>query len=139
MWYEHMQSHKVMTHQGLFGPLGYVVGTITPSTGFSSEKQSILFIQGGLVLYGKMTHPSDKNHRTIIEHARQGCGQEFIQTSGPRANLYMQVPLLQVEQRTDGGYDLCTQWWQEMNAIHHHNAITQLSFHKQFLKLSRQQ
>jgi hypothetical protein len=42
----------------------------------------------------------------------------------------MQVPLLQVEQRTDGGYDLCTQWWQEMNAIHHHNAITQLSFHK---------
>jgi hypothetical protein len=51
----------------------------------------------------------------------------------------MQVPLLQVEQRTDGGYDLCTQWWQEMNAIHHHNAITQLSFHKQFLKLSRQQ
>ncbi len=60
MWYEHMQSHKVMTHQGLFGLLGYVVATITPSSGFSSEKQSILFIQGGLVLYGKMTQPSNR-------------------------------------------------------------------------------
>jgi hypothetical protein len=49
-----------MTHQGLFGLLGYVVATITPSSGFSSEKQSILFIQGGLVLYGKMTQPSNR-------------------------------------------------------------------------------
>jgi hypothetical protein len=54
MWYEDMQSH-----QGLFGLLGYVVATITP-TGFSSEKQSIFFIQGGLVLYRKMTQPSNR-------------------------------------------------------------------------------